>query len=109
MNEIKSELLKVIGLLDQAQQTSFKHIQEDSYKHSKALNDRIVELELELDRISQELAKRPVVYCYRNKHGDLSRHFGSLSLALWAAPEEQGATNPELDWKIEVYTGEQKV
>lgn len=107
MNEIKSELLKVIGLLDQAQQTTFKQIQKDNYKHSKALNDRIVELEAELDRISQELAKRPVVYCYRNKHGELAQHFGSGSLALWAKPEKQAPTNPELEWKIEVYTGQQ--
>ena len=61
----------------------------------------------QLDELEAELAKRPVVYCYRNKHGELARHFGSESLALWAIPEKQEATNPELDWKIEIYTGEQ--
>ena len=101
MNNIKNELLKVISLLDQEQQTTFKQVQENNYKHSKSLNDRIVELEAELER-------RPVVYCYRNKHGDLARHLGCESLALWAAPEKQEATNPELDWKIEIYTGEQE-
>lgn len=48
MNNIKNELLKVISLLDQEQQTTFKQIQEVNYKHSKSLNDRIVELEAEL-------------------------------------------------------------
>lgn len=100
MNQIKSALFKIIGLLDQEQQTTFEQMQEENYKHFKALNDRIVELESELE-------KRPVVYCYRNKHGELAQHFGSWSLALWAKPEIQQPSNPELDWKIEIYTGEQ--
>lgn len=69
--------------------------------------EEVQDLKEELERISEELAKRPVVYCYRNKHGELAQHFGSGSLALWAKPEKQRPSIPELDWKIEIYTGEQ--
>lgn len=99
-NEIKKELLKILNALDNEGQEVFKHNQDENYKCQKTLNDRIAELEAELE-------KRPVVYCYRNKHGQLAQHFGSGSLALWAKPEIQRPSNPELDWKIEVYTGEQ--
>lgn len=104
MNEIKSELLKVIGLLDQAQQTTFKQMQEDNYKHSKAQNDRIVELEAELDKISQELAKRPVVYCARNKITNRMLTLGGFVVLLYPA---QRSDWEDAEWTTEIYTGEQ--
>ncbi len=48
MNEIKKELLRIIDLIDQEHQESFKQIQSDNHKWFKILNDRIANLESEI-------------------------------------------------------------
>lgn len=48
MNEIKKELIKIIGLIDNEHQEGFKQIQAENSKWFKILNDRIVQLESEL-------------------------------------------------------------